>query len=158
MSPEACAPAALTLDVVPRDAVKVSRWIEHCGGVAVWGCQDLSDPSRMWYTPARLTDGSPSGPPHWSAGRSPVHLITDPNAVAVVEHREVTRLRISLRRGYGLSIVLTDASAKRLRRAVIEAGEGAIHRFEGNEAVVLAEVSRTTLPRWLEAHPDAPAV
>lgn len=158
MNTEVCVPPEVTLDVVPRDAVKVSRWIKLCGGVAIWGCQDLSDPSRLWYTPALLTDGSPSGPPHWSAGRTPVRVITDIGAVAVVEHREVRRLRISLRRGYGLSVVLTDTAAKRLERTLAEAGEGANYRFEGNEAIVLAEVSRTPLAVWLEAHPNAPAI
>jgi hypothetical protein len=158
MSAEVCAPSAAILAVVPRDAVKVSRWIEHCGGIAVWGCQDLSDPSRTWYTPAKLTDGSPSGPPHWSAGRSPVRVITDACAVEVVEHREAKRLRIAVRPGYGLGLVLTEAASRRLKRALADAGEGATYHFEGYEAVVLAEVSRTPLPAWLEAHPDAKAV
>jgi hypothetical protein len=158
MSGEVCAPATATLAVVPRDAVKVSRWIEHCAGVAVWGCQDLSDPSRTWYTPARLTDGSPSSPPHWSASRTPVRVITDAVEVEVVEHREARRLRIAVRPGYGLGLVLTEAASRRLKHALADAGEGATYHFEGNEAVVLAEVSRTPLLAWLAEHPDAKAV
>jgi hypothetical protein len=158
MSAEVCAPAAAKLAVSPRDAVKVSRWIAFCAGVAVFESADLQSPSRTWYTPACLTDGTPSPPPHWSASRVPVRVITDPAEVEVVEHREVQRLRIALRRGYGLGLVLTAASTRRLERALAGAGEGATYHFEGNKAVVMAEFSRTPLAAWLEAHPDAAAV
>lgn len=158
MSAGICAPEARTLTVSARDAVKVSRWIACCGGVAVFESADFQHPVRTWYAPARLTDGTPSPPPHWSASRTPVRIIADPADVEVLEHREFRRLRFSLRRGYGLSTVLTDASGKRLERALDEAGEGATYHFEGSEAVVMAEFSRTPLPAWLEAHPDAKAV
>lgn len=88
----------------------------------------------------------------------PVRVITDIAEVEVVEHREVGRLRIAVRPGYGLGLVLTDAASRRLKRALAEAGEGATYHFEGNEAVVLAEVSRTPLLTWLAEHPDAKAV
>jgi hypothetical protein len=39
---EVCAPAISVLEIDERHAVKVSRWIESCGGVAVWGCLDLA--------------------------------------------------------------------------------------------------------------------
>jgi hypothetical protein len=158
MSTGVCDSPAASLAVSPRDAVKVYRWIAHCGGVAVWGCQDLSDPGRTWYTPARLTDGTLSSPPHWSASRTPLRIVTDHSAVEVVEHREVRRLKIAVRHGYGLGLVLTDASSKRLERGLAQADKGATYHFEGNEAVVMAEVSRTPLSTWLEAHPDAKAV
>jgi hypothetical protein len=158
MSTGVCDPPLGSLAVSPRDAVKVYRWIAHCGGVAVWGCQELSDPGRMWYTPARLTDGTASSSPHWSASRTPLGIVTDHGAVEVVEHREVRRLKIAVRHGYGLGLVLTVASSKRLERALAQVGDGATYHFEGNEAVVMAEVSRTPLTIWLEAHPDAKAV
>lgn len=157
MSAEACVPAS-PLEVDAGHAVRVARWIGLCGGVAVWGCQDLGQPGRSWITPMCLTDGSPAQRPHWSASKTPVRVITDTCEVEVVERREVRRLRIAVRPGYGLGFRLTEASGKRLERALAEAGAGAIHHFEGNEAIVLAEVSRTPLPHWLEAHPDAKAV
>lgn len=150
--------AAATLEIDERHAVKVSRWIAECGGVAVWGCFDLSDPSRQFYTPARLTDGTPSRAPHWSSPSQPERIVTDANAVAVVTRREVKRIRIAVRRGYGLGLVLTDAASTRLRRALEDAGPGAVHAFEGNEAIILAEAARTPLPQWLAEHPDAKAV
>lgn len=156
----ACAahPATVTLEIDERHAVKVSRWIEYCGGVAVWGCLDLSQPSRQFYTPARLTDGTPSRAPHWSSPSQPERIITDANAVSVATRREVKRIRIAVRRGYGQGLVLTDAAATRLQLALEEAGPGAVHAFEGNQAIILAESARTPLPQWLAEHPDAKAI
>jgi hypothetical protein len=147
MSAGICVPAVETLEVEACHAAKVARWLVHCGGVAVWGCLDLSDPSRQWFTPAKLTDGSPAPRPHWSA--------PDPRAVEVVERREAGRCRVAFRPGYGLTPRLTDASARRLDAALDAAGDGACHAFEGGEAVTFAVVRRTPLPRWLEEHPDA---
>lgn len=157
MSAEVCAPASL-LEINAGHAVRVSRWIEHCGGVAVWESGDLGQPGRSWLTPACLNDGSPSQRPHWSAANQPQRVIVDPAQVEVVERREVKRLRVAVRPGYGLGLRLTDASNKRLKRALAEAGDGAIYAFEGNEALVLAVVSRTPLPQWLAENPHAKAV
>lgn len=155
MSAGICVPAVETLEVDACLAVKAARWLAHCGGIAVWGCLDLSDPSRQWFTPAKLTDGSPAPRPHWSAPDHPERLVTDARAVEIVERREAARLRVAFRPGYGLSLRMTDASARRLRAALDAAGEGACHAFEGGQAVVFAVVHRTPLPRWLEEHPDA---
>jgi hypothetical protein len=157
MSTEVCAPASL-LEIDAGYAVRVSRWIEHCGGVAVWESGDLGQPGRSWLTPVSLTDGSPAQRPHWSADTRPQRVIAEPGQVVVVERREAKRLRIAVRPGYGLGFRLTDASSKRLERALAETGEGAIYTFEGSEAVVLAETSRTLLPAWLEAHPHVRTV
>lgn len=157
MSAEVCAPAIKLLEIDERHAVKVSRWIAECGGVAVWGCLDLSDPSRQFFTPARLTDGSPSGPPHWSAPKTPHRIMTDLAQVEVVAHRQVKRIRVAVRPGYGLGLVLTDAASARLRKALDDIGPGAVYVFEGNEAILYAEASRTPLAQWLAAHPDARA-
>ena len=74
---EVCAPSINALEIDERHAVKVSRWIECCGGVAVWGCLDLADPSRHFFTPAKLTDGTPSTAPHWSSPKVPQRIVTD---------------------------------------------------------------------------------
>jgi hypothetical protein len=148
VSAEVCAPPE-ALEIDASDVDKVARWLRHCGGVAVWGCQDLGDPSRQWLTPARLTDGTSSTKPHWSASIAPERVITDPSQVEVVERREVKRLRVAVRRGYGLRFELTRASSQRLRAALEKVGDGATHAFEGDEAVVYAVVRRVSLPAWL---------
>lgn len=158
MSAEVYAPAIELLEVDERHAAKVSRWIAECGGVAVWGCLDLADPSRQFFTPARLTDGSPSQAPHWSSPREPRRIVTNPAEVEVVTHRQVKRIRVAVRPGYGLSLRLTDAASVRLRKALDAIGPGAVYVFEGNEAILFAEASRTPLTQWLAEHPDAKAV
>jgi hypothetical protein len=151
------APAATALEIDARHAMKVSRWIADCGGVAVWGCLDLDDSSRQFFTPARLTDGTPSQCPHWSSPPRPERILTDAAEVVVVEHTEVRRVRIAVRRGYGLRTTLTDAASARLLKALDAAGEGADYAFEGGEAIILAVSARTPLPQWLAEHPDAKA-
>ncbi|MBI1320218.1 MAG: hypothetical protein GC168_14920 [Candidatus Hydrogenedens sp.] len=156
MSAEVCAPADAPLAVHVYQAAKVARWLQHCGGVAVWGSLDLADSSREWLTPARLTDGSPSNRPHWSSPQQPKRIVTDIGQVYVVTHREVARVRIAIRRGsYGLRWKLTDASSTRLRRALEKAGPTAVYVFEGIHAIVHVEASRTPLAEWLREHPDA---
>lgn len=157
MSAEVCAPAVPLLEIDERHAVNVYRWIALCGGVSVWGCLDLADPSRQFFTPAQLTDGSPSAPPHWSSPPAPQRIVSDPAEVEVVTHRQVKRIRIAIRTGYGLGLKLTDVSSKRLRKALHEIGQGAVYVFEGNEAILFAEASRTPLPQWMAEHPDAKA-
>ncbi len=155
---EVCVPAINVLEIDERNAVKVSRWIESYHGIAVWGCLNLSDPSRQFFTPARLSDGSPSRCPHWSSPTAPVRIVTDPAEVEVVTHREVGRIRIAIRRGYGLGLKLTDVASGRLCKALDEAGQGAVYVFDGNEAIIFAEASRTPLPQWLAEHPNAKAI
>lgn len=138
-----------TLEVEAGDAVKVARWLRHCGGVAVWGCLDLGDPGRQWLTPASLTDGQPAAKPHWSAPDTPERIIADPSRVMVIERREVRRLRVSVRRGYGLRLELTPASSRRLRAALAKAGDGATHAFAGDEAIVYAVARRMPMVQWL---------
>jgi hypothetical protein len=139
-------------------AAKVAQWIEHCGGVAVWGSQDLADPSKEWLTPAKLTDGSEPRSPHWSAPRMPQRVVADIGQVVVVEHRETARVRIAVRRSsYGMRMKLTDASSSRLLKALEKAGPEAVYVFEGNMALIFKEVSRVPLADWLRDHPDAKA-
>lgn len=157
MSGEVCAPEG-AVEVEPRAAVKVAAWLAHAGGVAVWRGRDLGQPGQEWLTPVRLTDGSPARRPHWSCACQPDRVITDLAEVEVVERREARRFRVAVRPGYGLALVLTDASTRRLDAALGEAGDGATYAFEGRDAVVYAVASRTPLPAWLEAHPHAKAV
>ncbi len=48
-------------------------------------------------------------------------------------------------------------TSARLRKALYEAGQGAVYVFDGNEAIIFAEVSRTPLPLWPREHPNAKA-
>ena len=89
--------------------------------------------------------------------QTPQRIVTDAAEVEVVTHREVRRIRIAIRRGYGLQMRLTDVASARLRKALHDAGPGSVHMFDGNEAIIFAEVSRTPLPVWLREHPDAKA-
>lgn len=146
------------VEVEPRAAAKVAAWIAHCGGLAIWTSRDLGQIGRRWFTPAQLTDGSTPQRPHWSCGGQPDRVITDATEVEVVERRELPRLRIAVRPGYGLGWQLTDASTRRLDAALAEAGEDATYTFEGNVAVVLGVAARMPLPQWLAEHPDAKVV
>ena len=105
---------------------------------------------------ARPAHGNPAPSPHWKASDRPTRVVTDSGRVFVVTHREADRLRVAVRRGsYGLSLKLTDASSRRLRRALEKAGPTAVYVFEGDHAVVHVEASRTPLADWLREHPDA---
>ena len=149
MSAEVYAPADV-LEIEAHRAVHVARWLKQLGGVAVWGCLDLSTPGRRFYGPATLTDGTPARKPHWSATSAPERIVTHARDIAVVERREVARCRVSLRRGpYGAPWRLTDASERRLEAALEAAGEGATHAFEAGDAVVFAVVRRAPLALWL---------
>jgi len=156
MSVELQIPVTATLAVRAFEAAKVARWIAHCGSVAVWGSLDLSSASREWLTPAQLTDGSAASPPHWNAPRQPKRVVDNIGQIDVVSHREASRVRIDIHRdGYGRRWRLTDASSRRLRRALEQAGPTAVHVFEGGDAVVHVEASRVPLAGWLREHADA---
>ncbi len=149
MSAETCVPAA-TVEVAPEKALHAARWLRLLGGVAVWGCLDLATPGRRFYTPATLTDGTPSPQPHWSATDKPECIITDASAIDVVERHEMKRIRIAVRKGaYGMRLKLTAHSSRKLEAALAKAGEGASYTFEGNSAIIHAVAHRTSLDKWL---------
>lgn len=155
MSAEVCAPVE-TLEIEAARALHAARWLRLLGGVAVWGCLDLSTPGRTFYTPAHLTDGTPSPKPHWSATDVPERIVTDASEIDVVGRCEVARFRVAIRRGgYGLRWKLTDASSRRLSAALAKAGDGATHAFEAGEAVVSAVARRTPLDQWLRENGHA---
>jgi len=139
------------LEIESARAMHVLRWLNLLGGVAVWGCLDLSTPGRKFYTPATLTDGTPSPRPHWSATQTPERIITDATGIDVVDRYEVKRIRITVRKGpYGMRWQLTDHSSKRLKAALAEVGEEATYTFEGNEAIIQGVSYRIPLDRWLK--------
>lgn len=143
-------------EITPDRALHAAGWLDCFGGIAVWGCEDLATPDRCFYTPAKLTDGSPSPRPHWSATHTPVCILTDAEDIDVVERREFKRLRIAVRNvAYGTPLQLTDASRKRLESALDAAGSDASYAFEGNQAVVYTVAKRVSLTEWLKEHGHA---
>lgn len=120
------------------EAQKIIGWIRDRGGIAVWRSADLGSPLVRWTTPLNGPDGTPTGRPSWQAEKAPYRVITDAADVEVVTGKEAKRFRVSLARGDGLSVRLTDASSRKLRGAVEKAGSGAWYQFDyaTQEAVV----------------------
>ena len=80
-------------------------------------------------------------------------IITDPSLITVYEAREVQRFHIALRRsGNGLTIKLTDGSARKVRNAVEKAGKGSFYEFdyETKEAIIMVSKDVGTLKDWMD--------
>jgi hypothetical protein len=136
-----------------KNASTFLDWVRNRGGIAVWRSIDLSNPGQSWSTPLRDKEGKPTSKPNWRAGNEPSRCITDPRDVLVVEDKEVKRFHIAVRIGaQGIMLKLTDASSRRVRRAVEKAGKGAYYEFDHNtqEAVILAPARQLTLFEWAE--------
>jgi hypothetical protein len=58
------------------------------------------------------------------------------------------KVKIAIKRGDGLSLVLTDASSRRLREAIAKAGDDAWYEFEGDQALIYVPESATPLDEW----------
>jgi hypothetical protein len=142
-----------------ENAPKFLDWMRSRGGLAVWRSIDMSDPGASWSTPARNRDGSATPKPHpWKSEASPSRVITDPAEVLVVKDREVERFHIALcRGGGGLSVKVSDAGSRRIRKAVEAAGKGAYYEFDHNtqEAVIMAPSDSLTLAEWAEQQKGA---
>jgi hypothetical protein len=103
---------------------KFQDWIANRGGILVWPNVNLSDPGKgPMFTPARHDDGSDGSKdkPHWSVG-DPT-LVTSIDEFEFVTLREYKRFHVGVRRGDGLSIVLTDAAKRRLDRELAKASK-----------------------------------
>ena len=115
-------------------------WIVGRGGIRVWDNMNLSDPSAgPMFTPAFAGDGKPYPKPHWS--RQEGELVTSIDRFQFVLPKEVKRIKIAVRMGaQGLSLKLTDASSRKLNRAMDkireEYGIDPVYHFEGREAVI----------------------
>ncbi len=137
--------------VIEPNAKLFLKWMRERGGVAVWGCLDLSDPSKTWSSPVNNEDGTPKTKPHWAATTEPIRIITDMDEILVDTPREVKRFHVAIRQGsQGLSFKLTDGSSRKLRAAVDKAGEGAWYEFDygSQEAVILVPDKSITLREW----------
>lgn len=125
-------------------------WIKERGGVAIWGCLDLSNAGMSWSAPVTSGDGTSPGKPHWSATNEPVRVITDPAEIDVDTPKEVRRIRVAVRHGSGMRLDLTPASTRKVHAAVDKAGDGAWYAFDywTQEAVIYVPDKTVTLDEW----------
>lgn len=135
-------------DVTSPDAkAKIQKWLAEGRKVAVWKSVDLSDLNAgNCYTPGDVTQS-----PHWKYGGKPHEIVDDIARFRFAKGmREVKRIHISIRIGAsGLSLNLTDGSARRLRAALDRVKEmtglDPYYRFEespvSREAVI-------EVPEW----------
>lgn len=139
----------------PENAKKFLDWIKTRGGIAVWKSINLSNPTGSWSSPATIKrrdctnyriveglDGNeiiPYPKPNWQCANEPVRVITDPADVLVDVPKEWKRFHINLR-GKGMSLVLTDASSRKVRQALSkchsETGKACWHEFEEQTCVI----------------------
>lgn len=125
-----------------ENAAQFKKWIETRGGIAIWQSQDLGNPGQSWSTPALQADGKPACAPHWSCSKSPDRVIVSAEDVIVETPLEVARMKVAIKRWSGFYMVLTDASTKRVRKAVaaieVSHKKAAWHSFDYDtqEAVI----------------------
>lgn len=134
-------------------AAKLLDWINTRGGVAVWHSISLSDPGAETFTPA-ITDGKPTGKPHWKFANEPAMVITNPDEIEITKDEEVRRFHISIRQSSNrLFVKLTDASSRKVHAAVEKAGEGAYYEFDytTQECVIMKPISTMPLSQYKAA-------
>jgi len=126
-------------------------WLGYRGGVAVWKSIDLSHPELSWSTPAKREDGEPATKPTWRAADKPHRTITNPEEIVVVTRREVKRFRVAVRVGHGLTINVTDAGSRRIRREVEKAGDDASYEFDyfSQEAIITVPDQKVPIAEYM---------
>lgn len=137
--------------VTAENARLISGWLKSRGGIAVWKSVNLSNPGGSWTTPLNKENGSQTTKPSWESSSEPARTITDPSEVVVAVDREVKRFHVAVRVGsQGFSMKCTDGASRRIRSAVVKAGEGAYHVFDYDtqEAVIMAPGKMIPLPEW----------
>jgi hypothetical protein len=132
--------------LVPSVREQFEEWIRERGGVAVWENANLSNPSAgAMFTPL-YTDGKLTPQPSWQTVSTPAVVTDIARFRFVLEMREMDRLRVATRVGsQGLSLKLTDLSAKRLRKRLDKAGDEAMYRFDFDTQEAVIEI-----PLWEE--------
>lgn len=146
----------ITIDM--DNAKLVSQWIKDGRGVARWRSHDMSDPSDQVFTPAKKKDASEflklgiqktEDQPGWKYPE--IHEIeTDPKKIMLRQYEEVDRIHVAVKRGSGLSFVLTSASSRRLGKKLDDIPDSA-YRFdyENQDAIILAPLKTITLEEWM---------
>lgn len=141
--------------VIESNAALMLKWIRERGGVAIWGCLDLSNCGQTWSTPISDSEGNAATKPHWSATDTPIRIITNAVDILVDTPREVKRFHVAIRRGsQGLSLKVTDGGTRRIRAAVDKAGPEAWHEFDygSQEAVILVPGATMSLDEWAKKY------
>jgi hypothetical protein len=142
--------------VMAENARKIWDWLNTRGGLAIWGCVDLSALDKSWTTPLNDADGKPTAKPHWAATTEPVRVITDSAEVVVSTPKEVDRFKVATRLGaQGLKIKLTDHSTKKLRDRTAKSREkhgSAFYKFDygTQEAVIYADTQVTPIADFIK--------
>ena len=127
-----------------ENAPRFKDWIENRGGVAVWKSINLSNIGASWSTPALAKDGTPTPKPTWEAEETPSLVVTDPKDIGVTTDKEVKRFHVAVRRGgNGFMLKCTEASTRKIDKALTKAGEGSHYQFDYStqEAVIFAVTS-----------------
>lgn len=134
-----------------ENAPKLADWIANHGGIAIWDSANLSNPGATWLMPVNDAEGKPTGKPSWQAG-SVIDTVLSTDQVEVTVPKEVKRFHVAVRRGDGLSFVLTDGSSRRVKKEVEKAGENAWYEFDyfSQECVILVPDTKVTLTEWLK--------
>lgn len=98
----------------------IRRWLSKHGGVAVWKSIDLSRPGEECLMPYADEQGVKYAKPHWRYSDDPI-VVTDESNVSVYRERFYKQIPVALRRGsQGLSLKVTDASMRKVNRALAE--------------------------------------
>ena len=118
--------------ITKEQAQLVWTWVNERGGVAIWHSQDLGNLTSV-QTPRLTAEQAAVARPGWQYRNVPDHVVTEPAKIEVFEAVPVCSVRIGIKRGSGLSMVLTDASSAKLKAALAKIGEGAYHVFDFND-------------------------
>jgi hypothetical protein len=140
-----------------ENAERIDRWLRERGGIAIWQSINLSNPGASWTTPALTEDGKPYPKPTRQAANEPT-IITDPADILVAKDVEVKRFHIAVRLGgNGLQYKVSDGGTRRIRKAVVNAGEGAYYVFDyaAQEAFIMKPESTVSLGEWRTTHDAA---
>lgn len=122
------------ISCTPEDAPKLREWLANRGGIAVWKSINLSNPGGEWLTPSLDEHGKRTPKPTWQAGNEPSQIVVMADRVGVYTEALFKAFTVSVRMsGNGLSLKLTDASQRRLDRAMeaCNAKHGSAHFRRG---------------------------
>lgn len=141
------------------DALKIAEWIQTREGIHIWESANLANPGASWTTPVRYATGVLATKPTWEAAEHPARTITDIAEVDVTTAVVVASFHVGTQRGPGLSITVTPAGSRRIRKAVRAAAQQhdkpAWYAFDyaaEKNAIILVEGTRQPLAQWLQAH------
>ena len=142
-------------EISPSNAPKIWEWLNIRGGLAIWGCCDLSRPGQTWTTPVNDANGNPVGKPTWAASQI-IQTITDPAEVIVIKEKIVKRFHVAVRMGgNGFSLKVTDGARRNIDKYVTkyqnEYGE-AWHDFDYysyENCLILVPDGKSPLAEWM---------